>query len=262
MPIHNYHRPADWDSALDVLRRAQPLLLGPRVPIPPYGAAEALADLSRLELAYLKADTHIHIGALTALQTLVEAPDVGGLLNEAARLTAHYGLRNVATLGGLLLAKEGPVEILLALLALDAAVIVRGSLTHESPITNYSLSAGEMIVEVKFALPATSAKAAIERVTRTPRDEGIVTAVALIEVANGVCSKARLALAGASPRPMRATSAEKLLEGQPLTSEQIQKAEQAVMNEAKPLGDYRGSADYRKAMAGVLTKRALEKAAQ
>lgn len=270
MPIRpgEYHRPADWASAQELLRRAEiratPLILGPRVPIPPYGDAESIVDLSRLDLSYIKVDDGVHIGALTPLQDLADSAQLeaiaNGLLSEAARLTAHYGLRHLATVGGALLSREGPPEILLALLALDAAVVVRGAETRELLITNYSSNPGEVIAEVKFASLPQRAGSALERVTRTPRDEAIVAAVAVVEVADGVCRKARLAVAGGTPRPQRMTSAEKLLEGQPLTPEQLQKATQAVMAEARPVADYRGSAEYRRVMAGVLTRRALETA--
>ena len=266
MPIRpgEYHRPADWASARELLRRAPPLLLGPRVSIPPYGDAEAVVDLSRLDLAYIKVDDGVRLGALTPLQDLADSPQLqtlaNGMLSEAARLTAHYGLRNLATVGGALLSREGPPEILLALLVLDAAVVVRGAETRELPITNYSLNPGDMIAEVKFAQPAQGAGTALERIGRTPRDESIVSAAAVIEVIDGVCRKARLAVAGATPRPQRMTSAERLLEDQPLTPEQLQKAAQAVMAEAHPVADYRGSAEYRRAMVGVLSRRALEAA--
>src|SRR3990172_6204839 len=268
MPIRpgEYHRPADWASAQELLRRAEiratPLILGPRVPIPPYGDAESIVDLSRLDLSYIKVDDGVHIGALTPLQDLADSPQLeaiaNGLLSEAARLTAHYGLRHLATVGGALLSREGPPEILLALLALDAAVVVRGAETRELLITNYSSNPGEVIAEVKFASLPQRAGSALERVTRTPRDEAIVAAVAVVEVADGVCRKARLAVAGGTPRPQRMTSAEKLLEGQPLTPEQLQKATQAVMAEARPVADYRGSAEYRRVMAGLPDRRAAE----
>jgi len=274
MPIRpgEYHRPADWASARELLRRAPPLLLGPRVSIPLYGDAEAVVDLSRLDLAYIKVDEGIHLGALTPLQDLADSPQLqtlaNGLLSQAARLTAHYGLRNLATVGGALLSREGPPEILLALLALDAAVVVRGDGTREIPLAVAWLEdaaleivrPGEVIVEVKFAQPAQGAGTALERIARTPRDESIVSAAAVIEAIDGVCRKARLAVAGATPRPQRMTSAERLLEDQPFTPEQLQKAAQAVMTEAHPIADYRGSAEYRRAMAGVLSRRALEAA--
>jgi CO/xanthine dehydrogenase FAD-binding subunit len=261
MPIKNYHRPADWDTARAALRDSPPLLLGPRVPIPPYGDAVALTDLSRLELNYITADSAgVHIGALTPLQALAESSQVGSLLNEAARLTTHYGLRNVATLGGLLLTPAGPPEILLALLVLDATLVIRGDSTREFPITNYSLQSGEMIAEVKFSQP--TGETALERVTRTPRDEAIVAVAVTLRVDAGVCRAVKLAVAGAGPRPACVQSVENILLDQPLTARAMAEAAESVEAVVNPANDYKGSADYRRAMAGVLTRRALEKAVQ
>ncbi len=257
MPIKNYHRPTDWDSAHAALRASEPLLLGPRVPIPPYGEAASLTDLSRLELNYIKTDSQIHIGALTTLQSLAEATLVGSLLNEAAHLTTHYGLRNVATLGGLLLAESGPPEILLALLALDAHVVIRGDSTRQAQVTNYQLLPGELITEVTFSPPA--GKTALERLTRTPRDEAIVGIAVSLRAEAGVCRAVRLAIAGAGPRPVCVQSVENILLGQPLTPATIAEAAAAVEAVVNPTNDFKASADYRRAMAGVLTRRALQR---
>jgi len=257
MPIKNYHRPADWDSARAALRESKPLLLGPRVAIPPYGDADSLTDLSRLELNYIKTDSQIHIGALTPLQAIAESTEVGALLNEAARLTAHYGLRNVATLGGLLLAPEGPPEILLTLLVLDATLVIHGDSSRELPIANYSLNQGEIITEVKFSPP--TGKTALERVTRTPRDEAIVAVAVALRAEAGLCRAVKLAVAGAGPRPLCVQSVENTLVGQPLNASTIAEAAAAVEAVVNPANDYKASADYRRAMASVLTRRALQK---
>ena len=269
MPIRpgEYHRPTDWASAQELLRRAEiratPLILGPRVPIPPYGDAESIVDLSRLDLSYIKVDDGVHIGALTPLQDLAASAQLeaiaNGLLSEAARLTAHYGLRHLATVGGALLARPGPPEVGLALLALEAVVIIRGEETREVSLADFSadsLQAGEVMAEVRFV--PTGAGGALERVARTPRDEAIVAAAAVVEVTNGNCRKVRLALA--APRPQRMPAAEKMLEGQPITNDQLQKMADAATSEAQVSADFRASAEYRQAMAGVLARRALETA--
>jgi len=302
--LREYHRPTDWASASELLRRTDvrtaPLLLGPRPPLAPPAEVEAVLDLCRLDLAYI-AETDggvLHLGALTPLQDLAESPllksRANGILSEAAHLAAHPGLRQVATVGGVLSAREGPPEVLLALLALDAAVVVRsddsagrevvevhvadlapqtvvlepeysestGTHTREVPLAGFrpgALASGELIVEVKFDRLPPSAVGALERVARAPRDEPIVAVAAVVEVADGVCRQVRLALAGAG-RPQRMASAEHILEGRPLTDTWLQKVAEAVEAEAKPISDFRGSAEYRRAMAGVLARRALEAA--
>jgi carbon-monoxide dehydrogenase medium subunit len=98
--------------------------------------------------------------------------------------------------------------------------------------------------------------AALERVARAPRDLPIVAAAARLEVAGGVCRAARLALAGAGPRPQRWPAAEDLLQGQPLSEGLLAQAAQTA-EAANPVGDFRGSAEYRRAVAVPLARRAL-----
>ena len=77
---------------------------------------------------------------------------------------------------------------------------------------------------------------------------------------DGVCREVRLAVAGAHPQPTRLTAIEAMLEGQPLTDERLRAAQDAASASAQPAFDFRASADYRTAMAGVMARRALETA--
>ncbi|MGH2522471.1 MAG: FAD binding domain-containing protein [Anaerolineales bacterium] len=268
--LREYHRPTDLPAALELVRRpgATALMPGPRIPDEPYSDVEAVVDLSQLDLSYVREEEGvIRIGALTTLQDLI-GPDilrsqVQRLLVEAAELSAASGLRHVATVGGALLAQEGPAEVVLALLALEAGVVVQGEGRPETSLVDFlavepRLSPNELLLEVSFSQqPAQPIGAALERVARTPRDEAIVAAAALIEAADGVVRRARLAV---GPRPQRIFLAEKLLEGQALTPETLQAAATAVETQVNPFSDFRASAEYRKAMAGVLARRALEEA--
>jgi carbon-monoxide dehydrogenase medium subunit len=78
-----------------------------------------------------------------------------------------------------------------------------------------------------------------------------------VTIANGVCAKARIALAAVAPTPVRATAAEAALEGKPLTPELIERAADLAGQAAKPISDQRGSADFRRHLVRVLTRRTL-----
>jgi CO/xanthine dehydrogenase FAD-binding subunit len=95
-------------------------------------------------------------------------------------------------------------------------------------------------------------------VARTPADEPIVTAFAGVELDAGVVRWARVALVGVWQEPVRLAQAPAKLVGGPLDAATIQAMAQAVAEEVSPRGDFRGSEEYRRAMAGVLTRRALE----
>jgi len=91
---------------------------------------------------------------------------------------------------------------------------------------------------------------------------GVASQVSLVD---GVCRKARIALAAVAPVPVRATAAEQALEGQPLTPQAIARAADLAVDAARPISDQRGSAEFRRHLVRVLTRRtltlALERAA-
>ena len=77
----------------------------------------------------------------------------------------------------------------------------------------------------------------------------------------GVCTSARIALGAVAPTPLRARAAEEMLQGQILDADMLQAAADQAMSQATPIDDVRGTADYRRQMVGVLTRRTLERAA-
>jgi carbon-monoxide dehydrogenase medium subunit len=81
-----------------------------------------------------------------------------------------------------------------------------------------------------------------------------------LTLSNGVCAKARIALAAVAPTPVRATAAEQALEGQPVTPEQIERAAELAVSAAQPISDQRGSAEFRRHLVRVLTRRTLTSA--
>ena len=264
--LRAYYRPTDLADAVtqlaDAPADAAPLFIGPRPPVGVFPDRPQLVDVLPLNLAAVTEPGagRLSLGAALSLQTLIEHPRlstlVDGVLAEAARLAAHLGLRHVASLGGLLLGQAGPPEVELALLALDAAVVTLGPARRETPLARFTPAPGELPVAVTLAASARQ-HAALARVARSPLDQAIVAAVAVLTVADGVCQEARLAVAGASPRPICLSAAPLGLAGQAWTAERGAAAAQAVQAAAAPAGDYKGSAEYRRAMAGVLAGRAL-----
>jgi carbon-monoxide dehydrogenase medium subunit len=250
--IREYIRPVSQPEALSQLGRANSaaLMVGPRVPAAPVDPAAVAVDLSMLGLDLIVEDgAVIRLGAQVSLQALVDSPVIRnlahGLLARAAQLAAHRGLRHLATLAGALYTREGPPELLLALLALDAAVVHQGIQTRTTPLAVFRPAAGELLVEVQVVRPPAPVGAALARVARSPLDQAIVAAAAVVTEA-----WARVAVAGASPRPIIKTGAS------------LTDVAAGVTAEAEPMGDHRGSARYRRAMAEVLARRALADAAR
>ena len=272
-----FHRPENWSKAHQLLKRSDvntiPLTVGPRPTALNDIDAEALVDLEKLQLNYIKLgeDGRVHIGGMTTLQDLFISDllkeQASSILVEAAYFSATLGLRNLATLAGAITNPENPPDIPLVLMALDAVVSVqvdekqtrKVALVEWMKDCSQVLLPGEVIREVSFS-SQTDSLAALVRINRTPRDKAIVAATAVLKVENDVCIKAGIGLSGVNPMPVRLQEVESLLTGKTLSPDLFDQAAALAEKQAKPVGDYRGSVAYRKAMAAVITKRALTEA--
>jgi len=273
-----YFRPRDWASAHKVLARpdldAVPLLISPRPVALTEASAGAWVDLSQLDIAYIKTDgARLHLGALTTMQDLYLSElvnaQVGGILSKAAYLSATLGLRNLASVAGAITAHSGPPEVLLTLLALDAYLVIQGPDLNQRQIllSEYleggkkNLARGEVLVEVFFDEMGTNGVgSSLERVARSPRDNAIVAAAAVVKTSANAVETLRLACAGASPKPQRLPEVEKLFIGQSLSDLLLQKATEWVSERVVPVADYRGSVEYRRCAAAILCGRAVKNA--
>ena len=234
---------------------------------------EHLVSLDRIEgMSEIRADADaLHIGALVRHREVETSP----LVREAAPLLAEtYGrvatvrIRNMATVGGGLAHADPAQDPPAALIALGAsvrAVSSRGARTIavEDLFVDYyesALNPGEVIESITVPRPAAGARSVyLKFLPRTEDDYATVAVAALGEVDNGTCVNVRVALIAAGPTPLRATEVERALLRQPVSAEAVRQAAEAVRDLVDPLDDFRGSADYKREMAVVFTRRALER---
>lgn len=290
--LREYHRPAA-DGGHGGLTRALELLARPAIRTVALAGGdmligsgdqtiEAVVDLQGLEDLY-GLDTDPNAGALQAGAMMTRAELVGAglalaqgdhpwsplqMVAEAARRWGGNVQRNRATLGGALAAAVSNDPLIVVLLACDASVAfdtLAGS--HRLPIAEFLadrvkiLAEPAVITEVNVPLPpAAPTGYALTEVGRTPADAPIVVAAAAVGRKDGRCAYARLALGGVAETPVRLPEVEALLEGQLLSPELLAQAAARAAELVNPTGDFRGSAEYRKAMAGVLSERALRQA--
>lgn len=232
----------------------------------------ALVDINRLaELAYVRSwDGGVAIGALTrdsALEQSAEAARLAPMLVEASRHVGHPAIRNRSTVGGSIAHADPAAELPAALLALDAQVVARGPggervIAVADFFQGYlqtSLAPDELLVELRVSGLPPGAGSCFVEFARREGDyalAGVAAAVAL--AADGTIADARLALCAVGPTALRASAAEAALRGQrpgPDAWAAAASAVQAAITEAP--SDLHGSADYRRHLAGVLTRRAL-----
>ena len=230
----------------------------------------SLARVPGLSGVRVEADG-LHIGALTHHREVETSPLVkqhAPLLADVYRHVATVRIRNVATVGGGIAHADPAQDPPPGLIALDAKVKLQSKNGERIlPITDMfldyyetAIEPGELLTEVIVpATPADARTAYLKFLPRTADDYATVAVAARAQLSGGKVSNLRVALGAAGPTPVHATAVEQALEGQTPTPEAIRAAAQAVADEVDPLEDFRGSSDYKRDMAVVFTRRALER---
>jgi aerobic carbon-monoxide dehydrogenase medium subunit len=233
-----------------------------------------VVDLSGVErVRTLRSDSGgLRVGAAVSARTLerdATTQKTYTSLAESGALVGSVQIRNLATLGGNLCNAAPSADMAPPLLALDAEAVIAGPRGERRvPITDFFsgvrrtvLSPDEILLEI--VIPAPGPRSGGHYLRHTPRREldiAVVGVASQLTLSNGVCSKARIALAAVAPVPLRAREAEQLLEGKPVTPEDIERAAEMAVGAARPISDQRGSADYRLHLVRVLTRRTLRTA--
>lgn len=232
---------------------------------------ELVVDLQKLALNFIDATIEdIRFGMMTTLQQIIDHPDAstlaGGLLAQAAGFVQSRSLREQGTLGGALMV-AGPADPLTtALLVLDAEVHYADPTIHKAPFMSFVayrdrlIKTRVLLTELHVRRPPGRSATAFEVVGRSPKDKPIVCAAAYVAVEEGLASVVQVAVGGAAPQPVRLHKTEHVLRGQLLGRDRVQSALPRALDELEPPADFRGSAEYRYEMAGVLARRAILRA--
>jgi CO/xanthine dehydrogenase FAD-binding subunit len=195
-----------------------------------------------------------------SLQSVLDDPSCPPPVRRALTGVHSWQVRNETTIDRTLRASQLMPQWIAALLALGAAVTVDREDGSEEVLLD-AVVRKEVKGEVTaLHIPILGSKSAWgeAHVARTPSDEPIVAAFAVVGMAGETVETARVALTGVWPEAVRLTEAADSLVDGPLSEERIGDVAAAVEDEVKPAGDYLGSEAYRRAMAGVVTRRALE----
>jgi carbon-monoxide dehydrogenase medium subunit len=201
------------------------------------------------------------IGVDASLQSLMDRPACPPLLYETLTGVLPWQTRNETPVRRALKSPRVAPQWVAALLALGATVTLERGDDGPTEVILESLlrrrAEGE-ISALHVPLGGPERRWGQAAVARTPADEPIVAAIAVLALEGDVVRQARVALTGVWPGSVRLAEAAAWWVGGPLDAERIQAVAAAVEEEVAPKGDFLGSAEYRRAMAGVLTRRALE----
>ena len=239
------------------------------------GNIKTLIDLQNLGLSYVKSDPKgFRIGAMTTFDEVLNYKPVSkdiayGALIDAANLPPAQ-IRNMATLGGSVCSSTPFFDVPIALMALDADVRAKTSRRQRLiPLNRFfissfetALKAGEIATEVilrKFPSRTASSLLKLETNANDLAILNVGTRITLDKQSR--CIESRIVVGGGvGPVPVNSPSAERKLRRRVLDEDTISEASEATLEDVDPVSDFRGSADYRRAMCKVMTKRALKKA--
>jgi aerobic carbon-monoxide dehydrogenase medium subunit len=217
-------------------------------------------------------DGWVTIGAMTREYVAEESEILASsvpLLTMALPFIGHEAIRSRGTIGGSLAHADPAAELPAVARALDAEFVVR-SQTGERVIPAAEWFEGylttarrsdELLVEVRLPAAAPGTGVSFAEVARRHGDFAIVALAASMALSDGVISAARLAFAGLSDVPVRATEAEDLLVGEAPSGELFEEAARRATEDVDPPADLHGSAEYRRKVAATLVRRGLRAAA-
>jgi carbon-monoxide dehydrogenase medium subunit len=220
------------------------------------------------ELSY-RPEEGLYLGAVVTFDRLLAQIEVRKgypLLAEAARQIASPAVRNRATIGGAVCVAAACSDWLPALLCHDAVVLVMGAAERRVPLAAFlcgdgctQLAADELVVGLWLPPPRGTAVGSYQQLRLGHGSRfTLVGAAVQAHVQNGRLQDWRIALTAAGPKPFRVTEAETLLNQEPPTAAVIAEAAARAQAAAAPADDFRASADYRRAMVGVLVRRGIE----
>ena len=272
----DYVAPESLDAALSALREGgedAKVIAGGHSLVPlmklRLAAPSLLVDLRRVPgLTDVQRDNGmVRIGAMTTHHRVSASRELG-VAAMAARTIADQQVRNRGTIGGSLAHGDPASDMPAVLLALEGSVIVHGEggereVAAADLFQDYLTTAvadGEILTEVR--LPSADGwGAGYAKFNRRIEDWAMVAVCAAVrKAADGSCEDVRVGLTNMAGVPLRATAVEEALRGSSLDASALASAAEQAAEGTDPPADLNASADYKRHLARVMTRRALEEA--
>ena len=238
------------------------------------GSAGLLVDIGRIPgLEYIREEGgFLKIGGRTR-ESALEASELihkkYPILADTAAVIADPIVRNLATVGGNLAHGDPANDHPATMLAVGAQVVATGPKGERTiPIEKFftglfetALAADEILTEIRIPAAAPRSGGAYVKLERKVGDFATAAAAAQVQLgAGGEVARAGIGLTSAGPTPVKAEAAEKFLQGKKPDAGTIAEAARLASQASQPEADRRGSVEYKREMARVLTARALTKA--
>ena len=231
-----------------------------------------LMDIEGLDGIRFHAEEGLTLGATARLAEVASHPDIlehYPALAHSVQVMANVEVRHMATVAGNLCNAAPSADTAPPLIAMGAEVTL-ASLNGQRrlPLDQFfkgpgltAMQHGEVMTSIHVPLPQPKSGASYMRISARCGVDIAAVGVGVMAVFNGKgCKEARVVLGAVAPIPMRAPKTEDLLKGRQWTQDLIEEGGEAAAEEAKPISDVRASAEWRKKMVAVLTRRTLEEA--
>ena len=237
--------------------------------------ANRVIDITGVDgLDYLgEQDGQMVIGAAVTHNAVISYPLIAAkytALSDGSRQLGSLQVRNLATVVGNICNASPSAETAPGLLVLGAKVEIASCQgIRQLELAEFlvgpgrtSLASGEIVTRILIPQPQPSTGSAYIKLSpRRAMDTAVVGAAALVRIdpGSGQCLDCRIALGAVGPTPLQIHIGETLL-GSKLSSEAVAKAGDLAAKQARPISDLRATAEYRREMVSVITRRALETA--
>jgi aerobic carbon-monoxide dehydrogenase medium subunit len=280
-PEFEYHAPTTLNDAVALLSQLgddAKLLAGGHSLLPMmkmrFAEPPHLIDLNRIEqLRGIKESGGvITIGAMTVENEILNSAllkEKASLLPKAVKMIADPQVRNRGTIGGDIAHGDPANDHPAIMMAMDATFVVTGpdgqrsvkavDFFHGTYMTD--LAENEILTEIQIQTLSPNTGTAYNKLKRKTGDWATAAAAVVMQMDGDKVSMVRIGLTNVADTAIRAYDAEKLLIGKTLSAETLSQVAEAVTAICNPAEDLRGDAEYKTAMAGEMTKRALLDAA-
>lgn len=222
-----------------------------------------------------KGESQCVIGAAARLRDIERDPEIirnYPSLKEAVNVIGGTQIRNMATLtGNICNASPGAdTPPVLIVLGAEAEISRMGSNGRESRWVKVEevfagpkktiLGKDELLTQVRIPLPAKNSGQSFRRLARVRLDIAKINSAVYLERDGGTISEVRVCMGSVAPTPVRTPSVEKVLKGKTFSDTLVEEAAAAVLKDINPISDVRSTAEYRKEVAPILVREALEEA--
>ena len=232
--------------------------------------ADALISLRRIaSLGGITVNGGLTLGSMALFRDIERDSAIAGgyaSLAQAVSILANPQVRNVATVGGNLCNGAPSADCAPPLMVMEAILTIEGpGGKREVPIGDFFTGPGqtcmdgtEVLTQIKVPEMGPDSGSIFLKKGRVSQDISIVNAAASLSMDGKVCRKCRLAVGSVAPVPLRLPGVEAMVEGQEIDQELLDRVVEMVEDAVSPITDVRSTEEYRRAMSGVLVKRAIK----